>query len=132
MLLPARHALHVDGPAGPCGSGAHRPGARPLPDHATRRRRAKGTVHTHRTGVSAPACRARPRPRFLGQRQRLSSPGGCPAIFCDTDSSISDLEVTLVKGSITVGTKVAAFLITRQLAAGDEWPAGETAQPTAQ
>lgn len=97
MLPPARHALHVDGPAGRCGSEAHRAGARPLPRHAVRRRgakgsakgSAKGTVHTRRTGC--PRLRAT-RPRFPGQGQRLSSPAGCPAVFCDTDSSLSDLD----------------------------------------
>lgn len=81
MLPPAWHALHVDGPAGRCGSGAHRAGARPLPRHAARRRgakgsakgSAKGTVHTRRTGLSAPARRA---PAFPGPGAAALEPCG--------------------------------------------------------
>lgn len=85
MLPPARHALHVDGPAGRCGSEAHRAGARPLPRHAARRRgakgsakgstkgSAKGTVHTRRTGLSAPARRA---PAFPGPGAAALEPCG--------------------------------------------------------
>lgn len=81
MLPPARHALHVDGPAGRCGSEAHRAGARPLPRHAARRRgakrsakgSAKGTVHTRRTGLSAPARHA---PAFPGPGAAALEPCG--------------------------------------------------------
>lgn len=81
MLPPARHALHVDGPAGRCGSEAHRAGARPLPRHAARRRgakgsakgSAKGTVHTRRMGLSAPARRA---PAFPGPGAAALEPCG--------------------------------------------------------